>query len=322
MKTPAKTAPRVRKHLGLLVAVMAFPGAVLASPVFAQGHAGGGSHGFSGGHMSAPHFSAGHSVSAPHFAAAPHYAARPNFGGYNGGYHAPVGGYRAPMNYGHTYNVGQQVANNTTVHSNVAASRGYVAPNHGYVSPGRGPGFAPYRTAPGRFVPGSPFRYGHWNGGWWRGGFWPRVWWGANFPWFLTAIPAIAATYWWDSIPYYYYNDVYYTYDPSANGYVVTTPPPAEDQAGADASSGQPDPNANYTNPPPGNYPAPPAGGPAGGGLYAYPKNGQSDEQQSADRQECEQWANGQTGSNSSGNSPDYQRALTACLQGRGYSVN
>jgi hypothetical protein len=319
MQIPAKSSSRAPRHLGLLVAVMALPGAGLASPVFAQGHpGGGGGHAFSGGHMSAPHFSGGghamsapHFAASPHFAAAPHYAAGPNYGGYNGGYRAPAavaGGYHAQANYGHAYNTGQQVANNGG-HSNFAPNRGYVAPGHG---------FASARLAPGRFVPGAPFRYGRWNGGYWRGGFWPRVWWGANFPWFLPVLPAIAATYWWDSIPYYYYDNVYYTYDPSASGYVVTTPPPAQDQGGADQSAAQPDPNANYSNPPPANYPAPAAGG----GLYAYPKNGQSDEQQSSDRQECEQWANGQTGSDSSGNSPDYQRALTACLQGRGYSVN
>jgi hypothetical protein len=322
MKTPAKTI-HVRKHLGLIVAALGLPGAVFASPVFAQGHGGGGGgggHAFSGGHMSASHASGGQAA-APHFAAAPHYyAARPGFGGYN------AGGYRAPMNYGgHTFNVGQQYASSGG-HNSVAPSH-YAAPNHGYVAPGGHVANFGYRAAPGRFVPGTPFRYGRWNGGFWRGGFWPRVWWGANFPWFLPAIPAFAAAYWWDSIPYYYYNDVYYTYDPSANGYVVTTPPPAQDPGAGDPSVAQPDPNANYANPPPANYPAPgaapaPGGAAVGSGLYAYPRNGQSDEQQAADRQECEQWAGSQTGGDASGNSPDYPRALTACLQGRGYSVD
>lgn len=321
MKTSAKTSTRVHRHLGLLVAAIALPGAVLASPVFAEGHFGGGGHAFSGGHMSAPHVSAGHSVAAPHFAAAPHYAARPSYSAYNGGYHAPapVTGYHAQQNYGRAYNVGQQVSS-PVAHSNAAPNRGYVA-NHGYGAPGHNAGFSPYRVAPGRFVPGSPFRYGHWNGGWWRGGFWPRVWWGANFPWFLPVLPAVAATYWWDSVPYYYTNDVYYTYDPAANGYVVTTPPPAQDDANAGSADQAIPAGPQYSNPPPSSYPAPGAG--AGGStLYAYPKNGQSDDQQASDRQQCEQWANGQTGSDSSGNSPDYQRALGACLQGRGYSVN
>ena len=60
-----------------------------------------------------------------------------------------------------------------------------------------------------------------------------------------------------------------------------------------------------------------------GDGLFAYPKNGQSDEQQSADRSECGQWASSQTGAAdaSAAGTTDYKRALTACLQGRGYSV-
>src|SRR5580658_885447 len=300
MNTPSF---KVRKHLGLIVAALALPGAVLASPVFAEGShsSGGGGHAFSGGHMSAPHFGgSSHAAASPHYAA-PHYAARPGFGGYaaggyGGGYRAPASSY-APRSFA----VGQQYS---SVHN--------VAPNRGYVAPGHAANFAgSYRVAPGRFIPGSPFRYGRWNGGFWRGGFWPRVWWGANFPWFLPAIPAFAAAYWWDSIPYYYYNDVYYTYDPSANGYVVTTPPPAQDPGAGDPSVAQPDPNANYANPPPANYPAPgaapaPGGAAVGSGLYAYPRNGQSDEQQAADRQECEQWAGSQTGGDASGNSPDY----------------
>ena len=58
-----------------------------------------------------------------------------------------------------------------------------------------------------------------------------------------------------------------------------------------------------------------------GGGtdLFAYPKNGQSAEQQARDRQECRNWAASQMGSgtDSAGN----LRAQAACLEGRGYSV-
>jgi hypothetical protein len=151
------------------------------------------------------------------------------------------------------------------------------------------------------------------------------VFWGGSFAWFLPVLPAFCATYWWNSVPYYYYNDVYYTYDPSASGYVVTTPPPALD---SDAASGGGDgagPAAQAQAPPPG-YPAndAPAAAPMNGdGLFAYPKNGQSDEQQSTDRAECGQWAGSQTGVDASTpGSMDYRRALTACLQGRGYSVD
>jgi opacity protein-like surface antigen len=72
----------------------------------------------------------------------------------------------------------------------------------------------------------------------------------------------------------------------------------------------------------------------AAGGLLIYPKNGQNQEQQSADRYACHSWAQGQTGFDptapNSGASPsqlasrrsDYRRAMSACLEARGYSVS
>jgi hypothetical protein len=154
------------------------------------------------------------------------------------------------------------------------------------------------------------------------------VFWGAGFAWFLPVLPGFCATYWWNSVPYYYYNDVYYTYDPAASGYVVTTPPPALDSDAAPADS---DGGAGPAGPGPGPGPGGPAnygpapGGPANGdGLFAYPKNGQSEQQQTADRSECAQWAGTQTGGSqqSGAGGLDYRRAMTACLQGRGYSVD
>jgi hypothetical protein len=166
---------------------------------------------------------------------------------------------------------------------------------------------------------------GPWGGGYWHGGFWPGVFWGGNFAWFLPVLPAFCATYWWNSVPYYYYNDVYYTYDPSASGYVVTTPPPALDSNAASGGGDGAGPAAAEQPIAPGypNQNAPAAAPMNGDGLFAYPKNGQSDEQQGTDRAECGQWAGSQTGADASAaGSMDYRRALTACLQGRGYSVD
>lgn len=68
--------------------------------------------------------------------------------------------------------------------------------------------------------------------------------------------------------------------------------------------------------------------------LFAYPRNGQSQEQQSRDRYECHKWASGQSGfdptqplggvaaSEADARRGDYQRAEKTCLEGRGYSVN
>ncbi len=86
---------------------------------------------------------------------------------------------------------------------------------------------------------------------------------------------------------------------------------------------GIPAPEEQDADAAPAGQQAPP---PVNDGLYVYPQNGQSEEQQSSDRYECHQWANLQTGfdptqANGGGNPDDYQRAMKACLEGRGYSV-
>jgi hypothetical protein len=132
----------------------------------------------------------------------------------------------------------------------------------------------------------------------------------------IGVLPPYYSTVWFGGIPYYYADNVYYTWQPDQNGYVVTDPPPdADAPAPADVSSG-----------------APPAGEPQMD-LIIYPKNGQSKDQQAADQYECHTWAKGQTGfdpTQPAGNSPgnpdvarsNYNRAMSACLQARGYQVN
>jgi len=105
-----------------------------------------------------------------------------------------------------------------------------------------------------------------------------------------------------------YANDVYYTWDPRQNGYVVVDPP------------------ANADNPS-----APPAS--AADDLIIYPKNGQDPKQQAADRYDCHSWSKAQSGfdptQTGGGVAPDkrasgrdaYDRAMSACLTGRGYEV-
>jgi hypothetical protein len=55
-------------------------------------------------------------------------------------------------------------------------------------------------------------------------------------------------------------------------------------------------------------------------GFFMYPKNGQSEQQQATDRRECEQWATQQAHGATTGT--DFRRAMIACTEGRGYSVN
>jgi hypothetical protein len=64
--------------------------------------------------------------------------------------------------------------------------------------------------------------------------------------------------------------------------------------------------------------------------VIAYPAQGQNAEQQARDRYECHGWAVRQSGFDPatatsappSTTADYYRRALTACLAGRGYSVN
>jgi hypothetical protein len=189
----------------------------------------------------------------------------------------------------------------------------------------RGPAYRGNFSAPigyGRFHAGvgrhGDFRgfgaRGHpWHGGYWGGRYWPPFFWGVGLAWFLPVLPAYCPVYWWNDVPYYYYDNAYYTWDQDDAGYVTTAPPPAvpDDSSAGTAADG--------------------SGAP--GNLYAYPKNGQSPQQQAQDRQACEQWAATQThgdegtaadgGNGAPGDqSIDYQRAVTACLTGRGYSVD
>jgi hypothetical protein len=65
---------------------------------------------------------------------------------------------------------------------------------------------------------------------------------------------------------------------------------------------------------------------------FVYPKQGQSSERQSADEYDCHRWAADQSGFDpaaaatghapaADARRPDYQRAKSACLEGRGYTV-
>jgi hypothetical protein len=133
----------------------------------------------------------------------------------------------------------------------------------------------------------------------------------------IGVLPPYYSTVWFGGVPYYYADNVYYTWQPDQNGYVVSDPPP----------------NADSPAPPPDVAPGAPSPGEPQMDLIIYPKNGQSKDQQAADQYECHSWAKGQTGfdptqpaANSPGN-PDvarsnYNRAMSACLQARGYQVN
>jgi hypothetical protein len=167
------------------------------------------------------------------------------------------------------------------------------------------------------------------------------VWYAARGPGFVVVAPPIGVfvpvlplaytTIWVGGLPYYYANDTYYEWNDAQHGYQVVEPPAGAEveQAGSDAPADAPPPSdQDYAAPPPpASADQPPQAGAPTGGLFVYPINGQSEQQQSQDKWECHKWAVGQTGydptaqGSNPGGRPGYQRAMTACLQGRGYSV-
>lgn len=178
-----------------------------------------------------------------------------------------------------------------------------------------------------------------WHGGSWHGGYWPPVYYSAYYPLYLTVLPSAYDTYWVGAVPYYYANNVYYTWSAPDGGYVVTNPPPslsdddlgvieAEGNGDAGAASmtqsqeASPDPGVQNTQDAPG-APSAPSGQPD---IYVNPLNGQSQEQQASDQYACHAWAVQQSGyeptnPGAGGDADAYRRATIACFTARGYSA-
>jgi hypothetical protein len=181
--------------------------------------------------------------------------------------------------------------------------------NHGRYYPAYGAG---YRVLP------EGYRPYFWRGS--RYYFYGGVWYAPGGPGFVVVRPPVGlaigvlppyyTTVWLGGVPYYYADNVYYSWDAGQNGYVVVDPPANADQPAS----------------------PPPAAAGTADDLMVYPKNGQSKEQQAADNFECYSWAKSQTGFDPTqpnggvGGDVDrtrsnYNRAKSACLQARGYEV-
>ncbi len=186
------------------------------------------------------------------------------------------------------------------------AAGGHAAAPHagGYGGYGYRGGYGGYRGGYG-----YGWRGGYYGGYGWRGGYWGGGWgWGGlGLGLYFASLPLYYSTLWWDGIPYYYADNNYYVYDNTARQYETVAPPQGlQDQQAASQE-------------------------PVGTDLIAYPKNGQSTEQQAKDKYECHAWAVTQSGfdptqgasaaSAAPGKRTDYMRAQAACLDGRGYSV-
>ncbi len=196
------------------------------------------------------------------------------------------------------------------VHTGIDARHGQVLDpryNHGRYYPPVGAvrpvlpeGYRPYYRGGSRY---------YFNGG---------IWYAPRGPGFvvvsppaglvISVLPPYYSTVWFGGLPYYYANNVYYSWQPDQNGYTVVDPPVDADSPSAPPDAVQQD-------------------------LIIYPKNGQSNDQQAADQYECHSWARGQTGfdptqpgggapGDAAMNRSNYDRAMSACLQARGYQVN
>ena len=151
-----------------------------------------------------------------------------------------------------------------------------------------------------------------WWGGDWDGLYWPPVDYGWDYPWYLRAVPYGAVTLWFGGVPYYYLNRMYYVWSPYYDGYVVTDPPPVASRV----------PSAPGTSAQNGRGVL---------SLEVIPRKGQSEQQTANDRYACHRWAVAQSGFDPINPAQDahatsalragYRRALTACLNARGYSV-
>ena len=151
--------------------------------------------------------------------------------------------------------------------------------------------------------------YGH-SRYYFHGGVWYRPY-GSRFvvdaPPFGLIVPFLPLYYtslWMGNIPYSYANETYYTQ--TAGGYMVVEPPKGEATQAPPTTAGQ---------------------------MFIYPRSGQSKELQAKDRYECHSWAVGQTHydptqpavnipeAQTNQKRSEYQRAMGACLDGRGYTV-
>jgi hypothetical protein len=123
----------------------------------------------------------------------------------------------------------------------------------------------------------------------------------------ISVLPPYYTIAWYGGVPYYHADNAYYRWYPERREYVVTRPPQETRETESAPASGEE--------------------------IFVYPKNGQSESQQSDDRYECHAWAVQQSGfdptrqnggvadSEIESRRADYRRAEGACLEGRGYTV-
>ncbi|HSW06385.1 DUF6515 family protein [Aquabacterium sp.] len=163
--------------------------------------------------------------------------------------------------------------------------------------------------------------------------------------WAVRSLPSRSRVVFWSGVNYGYYDGVWYA--PGPRGYAVVRPPYGIVVADLPAFrtlvtiGGLSYLYANgvyYRERPEGDYEVVPtpvdnaAGGPSSDKLFVYPRQGQTAQQQASDEYDCHRWAASQTGFDPTAAAVgqpsgdvmrrgDYQRARSACLEGRNYTV-
>lgn len=180
------------------------------------------------------------------------------------------------------------------------------------------------------------YGWGGWNG--W-GGLYTGLALGLTIPLLANGYSNGYSSSWYGGSPYYYADDGYYVSYPQrgyrvlspserviTEHYVYESPSPAPVVA-APPMSGAPTPSYVQQAAPAQTQPQAPVQPQPQAQLYAYPNKGQTATQSTFDRIECERWGSEQTGYRPSQSvedakrKADYTRAISACLEGRGYSV-
>ena len=119
-----------------------------------------------------------------------------------------------------------------------------------------------------------------------------------GYGFYFVSIPSYCKLVYWDGVPYYYADDVYYEWNSSVGAYEQVQPP-----VGLTESIN--------------------SQAPALRDLFVFPNGDQTIEQLERDRDECHQWAADQVGLDLkvASNRAKYLRADGACLEARDYSV-
>jgi hypothetical protein len=181
--------------------------------------------------------------------------------------------------------------------------------NGGNGSAGHGVGFQSSSNGHGRGHHRGDWQGERGSGGGGYGGRNPGGWSIPGHGYFFASVPSYCKLVYWEGVPYYYADDLYYEWNGSAGAYQEVQPPAGlAEQIAAQA--------------------------PVVTELFVFPNGDQSNEQLERDREACHRWAVQQVGFDPKTAAPhikasdrsvaklaNYLRADAACLEARDYRV-